>query len=29
EQVLLLRLFGPFATACELLHNAKRSPRFR
>ncbi|MBX5156479.1 hypothetical protein HJB89_04955 [Rhizobium sp. NZLR8] len=29
EQALLLKLFGPFATACELLHNATRAPRFR
>ncbi|QND41074.1 hypothetical protein HB771_33685 (plasmid) [Rhizobium leguminosarum bv. viciae] len=29
EQALLLRLFGPFATASELIHNAKRAPRFR
>ncbi|TLX07006.1 hypothetical protein [Rhizobium sp. MHM7A] len=29
EQALLLKLFGPFATACELLHNARRAPRFR
>ncbi|MDO3434971.1 hypothetical protein QWJ46_20035 [Rhizobium sp. CBN3] len=29
EQALLLKLFGPFATACELLHNARRAPRYR
>lgn len=25
----LTRLFGRFATASELLHNAKRAPRWR
>ncbi|MCB5205310.1 hypothetical protein LH464_22875 [Neorhizobium sp. T786] len=27
EEVRLLQLFGPFATASELQHNVKRSPR--
>jgi hypothetical protein len=29
EEARLLQLFGPFATACELLHNARRAPRWR
>ena len=29
EQLRLLTLFGPFATAGELLHNVKREPRWR
>lgn len=29
EEIRLLRLFGRFATAHELLHNAKRPPRWR
>ncbi|MDI7864931.1 hypothetical protein MRS76_23670 [Rhizobiaceae bacterium n13] len=29
EEQRLLQLFGPFATACELLHNARRAPKFR
>ncbi|MEZ2131491.1 MULTISPECIES: hypothetical protein [unclassified Sinorhizobium] len=29
EEARLLQLFGPFATACELLHNARRKPRWR
>ncbi|PKA39647.1 hypothetical protein [Rhizobium sullae] len=29
EETRLLRLFGPFATACELMYNAKRAPKFR
>jgi len=29
EEARLLQLFGPFATACELLHNARRTPRWR
>lgn len=29
EEARLLQLFGPFATACELMHNAKREPRWR
>ncbi|NLS06767.1 hypothetical protein HGP14_26000 [Rhizobium sp. P32RR-XVIII] len=29
EEARLLKLFGPFATACELLHNVKREPRWR
>lgn len=29
EEIRLLRLFGRFATANELLHNAKRPPRWR
>jgi hypothetical protein len=28
EQQRLLQLFGPFATTCELLYNAKRDPRW-
>ena len=28
EQALLLKLFGPFATASELIHLARRAPRF-
>lgn len=29
EEKRLLQLFGCFATASELLHNARREPRFR
>jgi hypothetical protein len=29
EEARLIKLFGPFATACELLHNVKREPRWR
>ncbi|MBB4574639.1 hypothetical protein PYR71_24260 [Rhizobium sp. MC63] len=29
EEARLLQLFGPFATASELLHNAERAPRWR
>ncbi|MBB6219555.1 hypothetical protein [Rhizobium leguminosarum] len=29
EEARLLQLFGPFATASELLHNAQRKPRWR
>ncbi|WP_083846225.1 hypothetical protein [Sinorhizobium sojae] len=29
EEVRLRRLFGRFATASELQHNAKRPPRWR
>ncbi|MDK1489365.1 hypothetical protein QN219_04750 [Sinorhizobium sp. 7-81] len=29
EESRLRRLFGRFATASELLHNAKRPPRWR
>lgn len=29
EEKRLLLLFGAFATASELLHNARREPRFR
>ncbi|MBB3461513.1 hypothetical protein [Rhizobium sp. BK377] len=29
EEKRLLQLFGTFATASELLHNARREPRFR
>ncbi|MBB2671408.1 UNVERIFIED_ORG: hypothetical protein GGE44_000959 [Rhizobium esperanzae] len=29
EEARLLQLFGPFATASELLHNAHRKPRWR
>ena len=29
EEARLLRLFGPFATAFELMHNAQRAPKFR
>ncbi|NLS04914.1 hypothetical protein HGP14_16340 [Rhizobium sp. P32RR-XVIII] len=29
EEARLLLLFGPFATAFELLHNARRTPRWR
>ncbi|TCU09654.1 hypothetical protein EV132_12454 [Rhizobium sullae] len=29
EQARLLQLFGPFATACELMYNAKRNPKWR
>ncbi|MGR9355036.1 hypothetical protein [Rhizobium leguminosarum] len=29
EEARLLQLFGPFATASELLHNAPREPRWR
>ncbi|MDR9762822.1 hypothetical protein RJJ37_24865 [Rhizobium redzepovicii] len=29
EKARLLQLFGPFATASELLHNAQRKPRWR
>ncbi|WEX74302.1 hypothetical protein PYH37_001706 [Sinorhizobium numidicum] len=29
EEARLLRLFGPFATACELRYNAKRAPKWR
>ena len=29
EQRRLLELFGPFATTCELLNNARRWPRWR
>jgi hypothetical protein len=29
EEIRLRRLFGRFATASELLHNAKRPPRWR
>jgi hypothetical protein len=29
EEARLLQLFGPFATAGELMHNAKREPRWR
>jgi len=28
EQTKLLRLFGEYATECELRYNAKRRPRF-
>jgi hypothetical protein len=29
ERQRLLELFGSFATACELLHNARRESKFR
>ncbi|MBX5154507.1 hypothetical protein HJB78_26665 [Rhizobium lentis] len=29
EEARLLQLFGPFATASELLHNVRREPRWR
>ena len=29
EEARLLKLFGPFAKTCELLHNVKREPRWR
>ena len=29
EEAKLIRLFGPFATAAELLYNAKRESRWR
>lgn len=29
EETRLLQLFGPFATASELMHNAKRAPKWR
>lgn len=29
ERQRLLEMFGAFATACELLHNARRQPKFR
>lgn len=29
EEARLLRLFGPFATECELMNNAQRAPRWR
>ncbi|MBB4231427.1 hypothetical protein [Rhizobium mongolense] len=29
EEARLLQLFGPFASASELLHNAPREPRWR
>jgi hypothetical protein len=29
QQQRLLKLFGPFATACELLYNAERDPKWR
>ncbi|TBY51498.1 hypothetical protein [Rhizobium leguminosarum] len=29
EEARLLQLFGAFATASELLHNAQRQPRWR
>ncbi|MCA1367694.1 hypothetical protein I6F15_09800 [Bradyrhizobium sp. BRP14] len=29
EEIRLRRLFGRFATARELLHNAKRAPKWR
>jgi hypothetical protein len=29
EESRLMQLFGPFATASELLHNAPRKPRWR
>lgn len=28
EEQRLLQLFGPFATTCELMHNARREPRW-
>jgi hypothetical protein len=29
QEAHLLKLFGPYATAFELLHNANREPRWR
>ncbi|WP_413712524.1 hypothetical protein [Rhizobium sp. Rhizsp82] len=29
EMERLIQLFGPFASASELLHNARRDPKFR
>lgn len=29
EEARLFQLFGPFASASELLHNATREPRWR
>ena len=29
EEARLLQLFGPYASACELQHNVKQSPRYK